>query len=104
MDENEVLLTSEGYGHHMFILPVNDIVQSNTIEIKCEIFTGPISGTIRTLQQTLASIIQKNYTNIEVHPIDELHMSLSRTVILRHHWIDEFTQSLKETVIGVKRL
>lgn len=52
----------------------------------------------------LTSIIQTNYANIEIHPIEELHLSLSRTIILRHHWIDEFTQTLKETVAGLKRL
>lgn len=35
---------------------------------------------------------------------DEFHLSLSQTVVLRHHWIQPFTQSLKSSLTGCKRL
>uniref|UniRef100_I3JYI2 U6 snRNA phosphodiesterase n=1 Tax=Oreochromis niloticus TaxID=8128 RepID=I3JYI2_ORENI len=34
---------------------------------------------------------------------DEFHLSLSQTVVLRHHWIQPFTQSLKSSLTGCKR-
>ncbi len=30
----------------------------------------------------------------EAHPVDSPHLSLSRTVTLRHHWIEPFAESL----------
>lgn len=34
---------------------------------------------------------------------DNLHVSLSRTVVLRHHWIDSFIESLNNRVTSLKR-
>ncbi|XP_054632431.1 U6 snRNA phosphodiesterase 1 isoform X2 [Dunckerocampus dactyliophorus] len=36
-------------------------------------------------------------------PQEELHLSLSQTVVLRHHWIQPFTQSLKAGLACCKR-
>ena len=41
----------------------------------------------------------------EVHmiPCDELHMSVSRTVPIRHYWIDPIVQQLKNGLSTVHR-
>ncbi|XP_018559600.1 U6 snRNA phosphodiesterase 1 isoform X2 [Lates calcarifer] len=36
-------------------------------------------------------------------PQDEFHLSLSQTVVLRHHWIQPFTQSLRSDLAHCKR-
>ncbi|KAA8590552.1 hypothetical protein FQN60_017399 [Etheostoma spectabile] len=36
-------------------------------------------------------------------PQEEFHLSLSKTVVLRHHWIQTFTQSLKAGLVHCKR-
>ncbi|KAG7229819.1 hypothetical protein INR49_012468 [Caranx melampygus] len=36
-------------------------------------------------------------------PQEEFHLSLSQTVVLRHHWIQPFTQSLKADLAPCKR-
>ncbi|XP_063767780.1 U6 snRNA phosphodiesterase 1 isoform X2 [Eleginops maclovinus] len=36
-------------------------------------------------------------------PQEEFHLSLSQTVVLRHHWIQPFTQSLKAGLMHSKR-
>lgn len=36
-------------------------------------------------------------------PQEEFHLSLSQTVVLRHHWIQPFTQSLKTSLTRCKR-
>lgn len=40
---------------------------------------------------------------LEMHFTDQLHASLTRTVVLKHHWIDSFVESLKDAVPKVKK-
>ena len=35
---------------------------------------------------------------LDLEPIDHHHLSISRVVSLRHHWIEPFTKSLKESL------
>lgn len=41
--------------------------------------------------------------NVPLKPTDDFHISLTKTVILRHHWIDLFVESIKERITPVKR-
>lgn len=66
-------------------------------------FSGPRSESIEKLQRTLKSRIESNIDNMEMHPMEELHMSLTRTVILRHHWIDEFIRSVTNATQSYSR-
>lgn len=34
-------------------------------------------------------------TTVVLKPVDEHHISLTRTVVLRHHWIDSFFESVR---------
>lgn len=36
-------------------------------------------------------------------PQEEFHLSVSQTVVLRHHWIQPFTQSLRKALVHHKR-
>lgn len=58
---------------------------------------GPSTDFITELQNELINIIKN--TNIlepiQFHAIDDCHISLTRTVVLRHHWIDEFVRSIE---------
>lgn len=40
---------------------------------------------------------------IDLMPQEEFHLSLSQTVVLRHHWIQPFTQSLKAGLAHCRR-
>lgn len=56
--------------------------------------TGPPSDGIHELQQRIAKLVgDTKLADLELHPIDDLHMSLTKTVVLRHHWINEFVRT-----------
>ena len=42
----------------------------------------------------------KNFilSELELEPVEQHHVSISRVVSLRHHWIDPFVESLRQTV------
>ncbi|KAM3609394.1 uncharacterized protein V6R79_014120 [Siganus canaliculatus] len=40
---------------------------------------------------------------VALNPQEEFHLSLSQTVVLRHHWIQPFTQSLKANLSHCER-
>lgn len=50
---------------------------------------------------SVISFFQKN--ELELHICEEFHISLSRTFILRHHWIEGFVSSLKNQLKDFKR-
>lgn len=61
---------------------------------------------IQILQSKLIGLIKtsiKDESSLEVHPIDDFHMSLTRTIILRHHWINEFVRSVQKSLQNVQR-
>lgn len=41
--------------------------------------------------------------SVPLRPTDDFHISLTRTVVLRHHWIELFVQSVKDRLFSVKR-
>ncbi|XP_034735483.1 U6 snRNA phosphodiesterase isoform X2 [Etheostoma cragini] len=41
--------------------------------------------------------------SVVLTPQEEFHLSLSKTVVLRHHWIQTFTQSLRAGLVHCKR-
>lgn len=40
---------------------------------------------------------------VVLSPQEEFHLSVSQTVVLRHHWIQPFTQSLRTSLVHCKR-
>lgn len=40
---------------------------------------------------------------VVLSPQEEFHLSLSQTVVLRHHWIQPFMQSLKKGLLNCRR-
>lgn len=40
---------------------------------------------------------------VVLSPQEEFHLSFSQTVVLRHHWIQPFTQSLRTSLAHCKR-
>ena len=47
------------------------------------------------LSDDLTSLLS---STVAMTPMEDLHISLSRTVVLQHHWIEPFTQSLKDAL------
>ena len=48
----------------------------------------------------------ENVWNVEepkVQLFSSVHLSLSKTVVFRHHWIEPFIQELKQKLSSVKR-
>lgn len=41
---------------------------------------------------------------IKLEIMDDFHVSLTRTVILRHHWIEGFTALVKKQLSDIERL
>lgn len=42
-------------------------------------------------------------TVISFKPVTDLHISLTRTVVLRHHWIQSFTESVQQCIKELPR-
>jgi hypothetical protein len=42
-------------------------------------------------------------TVVLLKPVDELHISLTRTVVLRHHWIESFFESVQQCIKELPR-
>jgi hypothetical protein len=40
---------------------------------------------------------------VSLKPVDEHHISLTRTVVLRHHWIDSFMESVRQCIKELPR-
>lgn len=77
------------------------IQKNNQFTINMSSFVqGPSIDLIIELQNELINVI--NSTNalesIKFHAIEDFHISLTRTVVLRHHWIDEFVRSIESTL------
>lgn len=53
------------------------------------------------LLEQLLSVAGRN--GVALTPQEEFHLSLSQTVVLRHHWIQPFTRSLKAGLAHCKR-
>lgn len=55
-----------------------------------------LTDQISELRQNIKVLFDRKFSNrqIELHAFDEMHLTLTRTVVLRHHWIDEFKRSL----------
>lgn len=67
---------------------------------------GDKTDAISQLQDDLLDLLRCTdiLESIQFHPLEELHMSVTRTVVLRHHWIDEFTRSIENSVKNTNRL
>ncbi|XP_055305183.1 U6 snRNA phosphodiesterase 1 [Sitodiplosis mosellana] len=65
----------------------------------------PKTDFIVRLQNELLDQIKSTSTleTIEFHPNEELHLSLTRTVVLQHHWIDEFVRSVEQKLRNTNR-
>ncbi|XP_077982986.1 U6 snRNA phosphodiesterase 1-like isoform X2 [Glandiceps talaboti] len=46
--------------------------------------------------QLISSLLQVVPSNLDMQTVEDFHISLSRTVILRHHWIDSFIDSVRQ--------
>lgn len=53
------------------------------------------------LLEELVSVAKSH--GIDLMPQEEFHLSLSQTVVLRHHWIQPFTQNLKTSLAHCRR-
>lgn len=71
---------------------------SNTV---C-LFLGDLNDSILELQNDIINFCDKTI-NISLQKVPNIHISLTRTVVLRHHWIDQFIMTVKSKLIGFKR-
>lgn len=58
---------------------------------------GARNDTILELQEALITHCAKEL-NLKLYPVDDYHISLTRTVVLRHHWIQMFMASIKSNL------
>lgn len=68
-------------------------------------YIGPLNDSIQKCQDELSSQLQSidAFKSTKFHAEETPHMSLTRTIVLRHHWINEFIQSIEKNVSGLKR-
>ncbi len=53
-------------------------------------------GELDRVQRRLCNLLPSVLGGEEVHPVPDPHLSLSRTVVVKHHWIEPLSDSLKE--------
>ncbi|XP_055710345.1 U6 snRNA phosphodiesterase 1 [Phlebotomus papatasi] len=61
-----------------------------------------LSESIQHLQKSIKNSVRKNL-NLELCEAQELHVSLTKTVILRHHWIESFVASLEKKFRNIRK-
>lgn len=114
VDVSALLSTREETGPHMFtghvrlhdwILTGHILTYSYLILMLffCHLSTSDHAeeGFMELLEELLSAVKAHGVVLI---PQEEFHLSLSQTVVLRHHWIQPFTQSLKAALASCKRL
>ncbi|CAH0390462.1 unnamed protein product [Bemisia tabaci] len=55
------------------------------------------------LRSILSDAIEICGTEIDLKPIEKPHISLTRTVVLQHHWIDTLVEDIKKSISKVNR-
>lgn len=107
MEELGIFPMNEAIGLHTFMFIVSYLIQNTLIAgFKYYFyFEGPKTDFIRKLQDQFQNLLKSANTleNVQFHVFEELHMSLTRTVVLRHHWIDEFVRSVEQSLTNAKR-
>lgn len=63
--------------------------------------SGPINDSIVELQNNIKNIV-KSINGLEINLFEKSHISLTRTIVLQHHWIDIFKTSIVEQLKDVK--
>uniref|UniRef100_A0A1B0DFX8 U6 snRNA phosphodiesterase 1 n=1 Tax=Phlebotomus papatasi TaxID=29031 RepID=A0A1B0DFX8_PHLPP len=64
--------------------------------------TNTKDESIQHLQKSIKNSVRKNL-NLELCEAQELHVSLTKTVILRHHWIESFVASLEKKFRNIRK-
>lgn len=67
------------------------------------IFSGAGKSSLTFLDavNTLIKLFQHNGVKLSI--CDDFHVSLTRTIVLRHHWIEGFIASIKKQLSDFKR-
>lgn len=55
------------------------------------------------MRELISTVINNLPKVFNVQRIEKLHISLTKTVILKHHWIDIFMESIKNRIIYIKK-
>lgn len=102
VDASGAFSMKEAFGRLIFISLVCSTKCCDK-SVQCErtnsnyIFPGARSDTIVELQEALITHCAKEL-NLKLYPVDDYHISLTRTVVLRHHWIQMFMTSIKSNL------
>ena len=57
---------------------------------------------IEDLQIAIQKCCQDEDISVQLECIDEVHLSLTKTFVLQHHWIGEFTKTVQQGLSRVK--
>lgn len=99
MVEQEVFNMKEETGRRTHIYHVCKQVLRNLMFIKYFLLVDSDVNMNAIVTELLAAVVP----NVPLKPTDDFHISLTKTVILRHHWIELFVESIKERITTVKR-
>lgn len=112
MDGHEISHMNGAIGWLTYTFNVSEKREAEKVQLFCKmncgsIFfeTGPKTDVISQLQNGLLNVINsvEPLESIQFHPVDDLHISVTRTVVLRHHWIDEFVRSIENNLKNAHR-
>ena len=65
--------------------------------------TVKCSTSFKNLVEAIIKKAKKTLPKLKMNDYKELHVTLSRTVSLRHYWIDTIVQKMKESFCNTRR-
>lgn len=54
------------------------------------------------IKDLISTLILKCENSFVMNPCDDFHISVTKTVILRHHWIDSFVETVTQSVSHIR--
>ncbi|KAF5269886.1 hypothetical protein FQR65_LT05684 [Abscondita terminalis] len=62
----------------------------------------PYDSTDNTIIDSVMDLLT-TVSHLPFQPVNNFHISLTKTVVLKHHWIDSFMQSVQDKLQSIKR-
>lgn len=92
-EELEAFLMKEETGLHFYSFLVRKKNECNKIYLLNFMF---VVNSHDDIQALISAVISNVPEPLNVQKMENLHISLTKTVILKHHWIDHFIESVKD--------
>lgn len=62
-----------------------------------------VLGNIENISELTESLLEIVPKSLGLQKTDDFHISLTKTFVLKYHWIDSFVESVKKILIPINR-